>query len=144
MAGDVEKGTTGEAGSVTGGRPTPKQSEIDVGNDLPEGAIPQPSFKDGESVPYGTPGSVRPDYCVGNICSIEVKNYNIETNSSGLIDNVSKQAIQRAENLPDGMVQDIVIDTRGQSVTQVQRDIIKEVIIAKSGGIIKSNNIRFR
>ncbi|MCS4511928.1 hypothetical protein NBM50_17190, partial [Xylophilus ampelinus] len=70
-------------------RPTPRQSEIDVGLDLPPGARPQVSYKNGQEVPYGTSGSVRPDYCLGNVCSVEVKNYNIATNSNGLIKNVS-------------------------------------------------------
>jgi filamentous hemagglutinin len=46
-----------------------------------------------------------------------VKNYNIEKNQSGLISNVSKQTIQRAENLPQGMQQQVVIDVRGQMIT---------------------------
>ena len=46
-----------------------------------------------------------------------MKNYNIEKNQSGLISNVSKQTIQRAENLPQGMQQQVVIDVRGQMIT---------------------------
>jgi hypothetical protein len=46
-----------------------------------------------------------------------VKNYNIAKNQGGLISNVSKQAIQRAENLPQGMQQQVVIDVRGQMIT---------------------------
>ena len=70
-------------------RPGHRQSEIDVGKDLGEGWREQVTFKDGKEVPYGTKGSVRPDWCQGNICSVEVKNYNITTNQSGLINNVS-------------------------------------------------------
>ncbi|STZ07725.1 Uncharacterised protein [Moraxella caprae] len=54
------------------GRPTPQQSEQDVGKMLPVGAREQVSFKDGKEVDYGTPKSVRPDWCIGNTCSIEV------------------------------------------------------------------------
>ena len=99
------------------GRPTPRASEIDIGAELPPGARPQVSFKNGVEVPYGTSGSVRPDWCIGNTCSVEVKNYNIENNSNGLIANVSRQALDRAANLPTGMTQAIVIDVRGQAVT---------------------------
>ncbi|WP_175413251.1 hypothetical protein [Pseudomonas sp. 37 R 15] len=49
-----------------------------------------------------------------------MKNYNIVKNQSGLISNVSNQALQRAENLPQGMQQQVVIDIRGQAVTLVQ------------------------
>ncbi|NML35487.1 hypothetical protein [Paraburkholderia antibiotica] len=57
------------------------------------------SYKDGEQVPYGTPGSVRPDFVAQDgTASFEVKNYNIATNSSGLINNVANQAVQRAAN----------------------------------------------
>ncbi|MCV7757473.1 hemagglutinin, partial [Pluralibacter gergoviae] len=60
-------------------RPTPRQSEIDVGKDLGDGWRDQVSFKDGKEVPYGTKDSVRPDWCQGNTCSVEVKNYNVTT-----------------------------------------------------------------
>jgi hypothetical protein len=70
------KGGATVAEDVATVRPTPRQSEIDVGVDLPPGARPQVSFKNGQEVPYGTSGSVRPDYCLGNVCSVEVKNYN--------------------------------------------------------------------
>ncbi|PHM63337.1 DUF637 domain-containing protein [Xenorhabdus ishibashii] len=49
-------------------RPGHKQSEIDVGKDLGSGWRGQVSFKDGKEVPYGTKGSVRPDWCYNNIC----------------------------------------------------------------------------
>jgi filamentous hemagglutinin len=126
------------------GRPTPRQSEIDVGVDLPPGARPQVSFKNGQEVPYGTSGSVRPDYCLGNVCSVEVKNYNITTNSNGLVSNVSQQAIDRAANLPPGMTQTVVIDIRGQTVTTQQLDAIRLQIVQRSNGAVSPNNIRFK
>jgi filamentous hemagglutinin len=126
------------------GRPTPRQSEIDVGMDLPPGARPQVSFKNGQEAPYGTSGSVRPDYCLGNVCSVEVKNYNIATNSNGLVSNVSQQAIDRAANLPPGMTQTVVIDIRGQTVTTQQLDAIRLQIVQRSNGAVSPNNIRFK
>ena len=77
---------TGEAAVVT--RPTPRASEIDVGADLPVGARPQVSFKDRWEVPYGTSGSVRPDWCISNVCSVEAKNHSITMNASRLVKNV--------------------------------------------------------
>ncbi|WP_338110735.1 hypothetical protein [Rosenbergiella nectarea] len=129
---------------ATASRPSHRQSEIDVGKDLGDVWREQVSFKDGKEVPYGTKGGVRPDWCQGNVCSVEVKNYNITTNQSGLISNVSKQAIQRAENLPAGMRQEVVIDIRGQKVTSIQEDAIIKGIVQKSNGVIKPTDIQFK
>lgn len=52
-------------------------------------------FLDGKEVPYGTKGSVRPDYYkVGS--SVDLKNYNVETalGRSNLANNISKQYYQ--------------------------------------------------
>ncbi|MEY8769549.1 hemagglutinin repeat-containing protein [Erwinia sp. ACCC 02193] len=125
-------------------RPGHRQSEIDVGKDLGDGWREQVSFKDGKEVPYGTKGGVRPDWCQGNVCSVEVKNYNITTNKNGLINNVAKQAIERQKNLPAGMQQRVVIDTRGQTISLDQeREIIKG-IVGKSNGAIDPTSIRFK
>ncbi|EAB3051406.1 hypothetical protein C5I50_004288 [Salmonella enterica subsp. enterica serovar Thompson] len=129
---------------ATASRPSHRQSEIDVGKDLGAGWREQVTFKDGKEVPYGTKGSVRPDWCQGNVCSVEVKNYNIMTNQSGLINNVSKQAIQRAENLPAGMQQRVIIDVRGQSVSVEQERAIIKGIVQKSNGVIDPAAIEFK
>lgn len=86
----------------------------------------------------------RPDWCNGNTCGIEVKNYNIATNINGLINNVSKQAIHRAENLPAGMQQRIIIDVRGQIVTPNQERTIIKGIVERSNGVIAPTSIRFK
>ncbi|WP_306850376.1 hypothetical protein [Luteibacter jiangsuensis] len=125
-------------------RPTPKQSEIDVGKGLGGDARPQVSYKDGEEVKYGTPGSVRPDWCVGNTCSVEVKNYNILNNEQGLVNSVATQSKQRADNLPQGMTQKVVIDVRGQTVDLSQTQRIIKAIVDKSGGAIKPEDIQFK
>lgn len=125
-------------------RPTPQQSEKDVGKGLGNGWREQVSFKDGKEVPYGTKGSTRPDWCQGNTCSVEVKNYTVSTNSSGLINNVSKQAIERKEHLPAGMTQRVVIDIRGQTVSAAQEDVIIKGIVSKSNGAIKPTDIQFK
>ncbi|WP_277404393.1 pre-toxin TG domain-containing protein [Achromobacter xylosoxidans] len=142
------KGVGGAADNVasSGGavRPTPKQSEIDVGTELGSGARPQVSYKNGQEVPYGTAGSVRPDWCIGSVCSVEVKNYKIATNQQGLINNVSKQALQRAENLPQGMQQQVVIDIRGQVVTDAQKNAVIKGIVQKSKGVLTPTDIRFK
>nr|CUV15129.1 protein of unknown function [Ralstonia solanacearum] len=125
-------------------RPTPSQSEKEVGTGLGSDYRPQVSYKDGQEVPYATKGSVRPDWCNTTSCSVEVKNYNIANNSSGLIKNVADQAIQRQEHLPAGMEQQVVIDVRGQTVTAQQEDTIVKGIVSRSNGIIKPDAIEFR
>ncbi len=124
-------------------RPTPTQSEIDVGADLGGAARPQVSYFNGKEVPYGTAGSVRLDWCIGNSCSIEVKNYNIANNSSGLVNNITEQAIYRQNHLPNGMQQTVVIDIRGQNISTSQKNRIKESIVDKSNGIINLDDIEF-
>nr|WP_118988333.1 hypothetical protein [Photorhabdus sp. CRCIA-P01] len=149
----LQKGDVGEASKLINkasdeitsvSRPGHRKSEIDVGKDLGDGWSGQVTFKDGKEVPYGTKGSVRPDWCQGNVCSVEVKNYNIATNKNGLINNVAKQAIERQKNLPAGMKQEVVIDIRGQQVTQNQKDMIIQGIVQKSDGTISPTDIGFK
>ena len=114
-------------------RPTWRQSELDVGKDY-EGYDAQKSFINGEEVPYGTKGSVRPEF-YKNGHSVEVKNYNVETSSgrNSLINNVSSQIKKRLTNLPEGTEQTVVIDVRSQDYNlEILRDI-KNKIIEKSG-----------
>ncbi|MCW7547661.1 hypothetical protein OO184_06865 [Photorhabdus sp. APURE] len=149
----LQKGDVGEASKLINkasdeiasvSRPSHRKSEIDVGKDLGDGWSGQVTFKEGKEVPYGTKGSVRPDWCQGNICSVEVKNYNIATNKNGLINNVAKQAIERQKNLPAGMEQRVIIDIRGQTVSlEQEREIIKG-IVQRSNGIIDPAVIEFK
>jgi filamentous hemagglutinin len=76
--------------------------------------------------------------------TIKVKNYNIAMNSSGLVNNVAKQAANRAVHLPHGMQQTVVIDVRGQVVDSIQRQAIVNAIAQKTNGIIPANAIRFK
>ena len=136
--------TIGNSGSKAAARPAPRQSEIDVGTSLPQGAREQVSFRGGVEVPYGTARSVRPDWCVGSACSVEVKNYNIATNKQGLIRNVSQQAVRRQQELPPGMTQQVVIDIRGQSVDLQQEIAIRRGIAQQSNGAIAPGDITFK
>ncbi len=129
--------------AVKAARPTPKQSEIDVGNTLPKDARGQMSYKDGKEVKYGEKGSVRPDWCIGATCSIEVKNYDIHKNRNGLVNNIAKQAKQRKEHLPKNMKQEVRIDLRGQNYSAKDLVNIKSSIEKKTNGIINSKNITF-
>ena len=105
-----------EGGTPTS-RPTWRQSELDAATDFPDYDA-QKSFINGEEVPYGTKGSVRPDYYKDGF-SVDIKNYNVESASgrSNLARNIEKQYYQRIENLPDGTKQSVMIDIRGQNVS---------------------------
>ena len=115
------------------GRPSWRKSEVDTGKNYTN-YEPQKSFFNGKEVPYGTKGSVRPDYYIDEH-SVEVKNYNIETHygQNSLVYNISKQVKQRLSNLPEGTRQTIVIDVRGQLVNNSILKEIKDRIITKVG-----------
>ncbi|OCG38913.1 VENN motif pre-toxin domain-containing protein, partial [Gilliamella sp. Bif1-4] len=131
-------------GKTTNGRPHSSTSEKDVGASLPPDYRGQVSYKDGVEVPHGTKGSVRPDFCNGTTCSIEVKNYDIGKYADNLINNISKQALERQKHLPNGMRQEVIIDVRGQNIPPSTRKKITEGIENRSQGIIKEKQIRFK
>lgn len=74
---------------------------------------------------------------------MEVENYNLTVNTSGLVRNVARQAIERVKHLPEGMEQLIVIDIRGQTVTTQQEVAIRKAISDQSNGVIKPESIDF-
>ncbi|MFJ7934368.1 T7SS effector LXG polymorphic toxin [Sporosarcina sp. NPDC096371] len=122
-------------------RPSWRQSEIDVEKDFSEYNA-QKSFKDGIEVPYGEKGSSRPDlYQTGH--SIEVKNYKITTSSgrSSLVNNVSKQVEKRLSDLPSDTKQSVIIDIRGQNVSDEILDELYEKIMNKTNSKV---DIRFK
>lgn len=57
-----------------------------------------------------------------------MKNYNVETTSgrNNLVNNVSNQVANRVKNLSSGTRQTIIIDVRGQNVTN---EILKKFVI---------------
>ena len=61
-----------------------------------------------------------------------------------MIDNVSKQTIDRKKHLPSGVQQLVVIDIRGQKITAAQKNKIRGGIESKSNGIIKPEQIEFK
>jgi hypothetical protein len=134
-----------DGNGATSLRPSWQQSEIDVGTDLGSNYRSQISFQNGKEVDYGTEGSVRPEYVSKDLTtSIEVKNYNLGNNANDLVNNVSQQAIDRAANLPKGMEQHVVIDTRGQLVSQQTMDQIVDGIVQKSKHTIQPTSITFK
>jgi hypothetical protein len=116
--------------SENSSRPSWQQSEQDVAGNKNQ----QQSFKDGKEVKYGTKGSVRPEsYEPGQ--SIEAKNYDVQTPAgrSNVARNVSSQVIKRIENLPSGTKQQVIIDIRGQNVSNADLKALKISILEKSG-----------
>lgn len=95
--------------------PSPRQSELDVLNQY--GGSEQMTYMGGEEVPFGTPGSTRPDIfrMVDNhLEAIEVKNYNLESSKSlnTLYNELERQVSARVANCPSGTTQRIVVANR--------------------------------
>lgn len=113
-------------------RPTPRESEITALEKY--GGEEQVSYKNGEVVPYGTPGSTRPDIVIedenGNLTAIEVKNYDVSTPTKidSLCKEVRRQVGERCENMPEDTNQVVVVDVRGQNLTKEQIEELKSKI----------------
>ncbi len=103
-------------------RPTPQQSETDAFNYY-KADLKQPSYLNGKEVPYGTPGSTRPDLVkdvLGHKEAIEVKNYDLSNpqNINNVITELKRQTSQRVKDLPEGFKQRICLDCRGQNLDE--------------------------
>ena len=135
-AGKVAKAGKGQNAVSEGGtptsRPTWRQSELDAAMDFPDYDA-QKSFINGEEVPYGTKGSVRPDYYKDGF-SVDVKNYNVESANgrSNLARNIEKQYYQRIQNLPEGTKQSVLIDIRGQNVSDADLNALYDAIMQRT------------
>lgn len=93
------------------------------------GGRDQVTFLGGEEVPHGTPGATRPDVVVnhnGIIEAIEVKRYDLANDAcrERLKDELLRQVTARAENLPAGSTQRIVLNVEGRQFT---RALVEEV-----------------
>lgn len=66
---------------------------------------------------------------------MDVKNYNVESASgrSNLARNIEKQYQQRMENLPEGTKQSVLIDIRGQNVTDAELSALYNDIMKRTG-----------
>ena len=125
-------------------RPSWRQSEQDVGHDLGPSTRSQVGFQDGIEVRRGTSGSVQPDHVDGDVACYEVKNYDIATNMNALIRRTADQAIERVAHLPEGMVQNVIIDIRGQTVSEGQQLDIVQRIVTRARGAIDASSIEFK
>ncbi len=113
--------------------PTPRESELKVLKTT-DGAIEQVSYLDGKIVSNSTKGATRPDVVIpnadGTVKAIEVKNYNLESNSSRseLLSELERQVTSRTYNLPKGSTQEIVLDVRGRGYsTKLINSVISSI-----------------
>ena len=133
--------------------PASLRSEIDVGRQFGLEGNQQSVFLDGEQLdgPRRVKGSSVPEYydyggtpdLPGQ--SYEVKSFNLSTEAGqqNMVYKTVNQAVPRAGNLPEGSVQNIIIDARGQTVTLEQMSQIRQALEAKSGGVIQAENVSF-
>lgn len=92
----------------------------------------QVSYLAGEEVPFNTSGATRPDIVKtnpnGTIEAIEVKNYDLVNNISGLKRELERQISERVVNLPEGSTQRIALVTKGRGYSKEFTDsIVKEL-----------------
>lgn len=107
--------------------PTPRASELKVLQQYK--GTEQVSYLAGKEVPWGTPGSTRPDVVrkVGGLTEfIEVKNYDLSapTNRNSLANEVYRQVTERAQNLPEGSLQRVVLDVSGRQYPKTLVDSV--------------------
>ena len=74
---------------------------------------------------------------------MDVKNYDVTTPQGRwrLVKDVVGQTSDRAANLPQGMRQGVVIDVRGQQVSDTLMERMLDRIVKKSNGTIQPENI---
>lgn len=126
-------------------RPSPRQSEIDIGDEY--GWPAQQSYKEGRPTTYGNEGSVRPDLSNSTYnIHLDIKNYDLSSSSNraNLYNTVGQQARERAQNLPSGSHQGIVIDIRGQNIDPAVLNRIPTNIETATDGIIPSSSVVFK
>lgn len=106
----------------------------------------QRSFLDKKDVTRGIPGGTRPDNFSEKFrLSVDVKNYDISTSRgrSSFAEKVVQQMTKRAPHLPDGIRQGVVIDARGQAVSEETLTKLRTQIVRKADGLVDPDNIVF-
>jgi RHS repeat-associated protein len=127
-------------------RPSWQQSEIDVAADL-RGWQSQQSFMNGRAVDYGLEGSVRPDFShATQPMHVDVKNYNLSgpLNRARLYSNLELQSLSRAQHLPSGSFQGVILDIRGQNLDPAVLQRIARNIEVVTGGRIRAQDVIFK
>jgi transcription initiation factor TFIID subunit TAF12 len=73
----------------------------------------------------------------------EVKNHDLSNGYSNLVRNVAGQAARREVHLPAGMVQQVYIDIRGQTVTASTQAAIRVQIETQTNRVIPASSVFF-
>ena len=93
------------------------------------------SYKNHGEVRHGSKDSTRPDVVVRDLeLAIEVKNRDVSSPKArgALVRNIVKQSLSRAEKLPASFRQALVLDTRGQDVSDQNLQSIVDEVNAKT------------
>lgn len=111
--------------------PTPRESELTALEKF--GGEEQVSYLNGERVPFGTQNATRPDVVretKNGLEAIEVKNYNLanSSNRNTLYKELERQVTARVENMPEGTLQRVVLDTRNREFSKELIDLTKQGI----------------
>lgn len=89
----------------------------------------QIAYLDGLEVSYNTDFATRPDIVISNpdnsIVAIELKNWDLERNLSGVTNELERQVGSRVINLPENSTQQIVFDVRGRGYPQEYLDYVE-------------------
>ncbi|MFE6922886.1 DUF4157 domain-containing protein [Nocardia sp. NPDC057663] len=115
--------------------------------EYPTGTRSQVTIFNEAEYTYGTPGASRLDTVVDPLkLSIDAKKYgnlHLRGNRTRLIDNIVDQATERAasRNLPKGYSQAVVIDGRGQKLSDTMLNELIDGIVANSHGTIARQHI---
>jgi hypothetical protein len=153
-AGAAGVGAIAAANYIRGTIPSWRQSEVAAGKQFGLQGNQESVFLDGEkldtlrrvkdsSVPEyyerGDPAKGVPGQ------SYEVKRYNVEiaARQRRLIADTASQAVKRVRSLPPGTQQNIIVDVRGRTLKPGQLEQIAKGLEAKSGGVIKAENVSF-
>lgn len=121
-----------DSATVAKSVPSPRESEIAALKKF--GGKEQRTFLNGREVAYGTKGATRPDIVRevgGKLEAIEVKNYDLVNNLSGLCSELKREVAARNANLPEGSLQRVVLDIRGRGYDKAFVEDVKQRIWAE-------------
>lgn len=102
------------------------------------GGTEQVAYLNGTKVPFITENSTRPDIIRtvrGHMEAIEVKDYDLENNYSGLLHKLKGQLSERRANLPHGATQRVALSVTGRAyskkfVRQIKKQLQKDLAAA--------------
>lgn len=121
VVGTVAGGGKGLLSQVKNARVARSWRESEIAVKELYGGEEQVAFLGGKEVARTTVGSTRPDVVAsidGTMTAIEVKNYDLVTNYSGLKTSLQRELEQRVTDLPSGFAQRVVVDVKGKGYSK--------------------------